>query len=169
MEMKTVMTLRRNRNPATPKVNRIALRIRYQARGTLCGRGMSGILFDLLAAENDGSKNCDQDQDAGDFEGQQVGLEEAASDLLRIAVGHGAEFDAFGDGEHSLNDKGGEADEDCEKREAGVGHPEAARELSLLAGVEQHDYEDKEHHDGASVDDQLGGGNEFSAEQKIER
>ena len=30
MDMNTVMMLRRNRNPATPSANRIALRIRYQ-------------------------------------------------------------------------------------------------------------------------------------------
>src|ERR1700733_4067373 len=103
MDMNTVMTLRRNRNPATPKVNRIALRIRYQARGTLCGRGISGMLINLLAGEHDGSNDGDEDQDAGDFERQQVGKKEAAPDFLRIAVGHGAELHAFGDGQHALD------------------------------------------------------------------
>src|SRR5437773_7094060 len=98
MDINTVMMLRRNRNPATPKVNRMALRIRYQASGTLCGKGISGILIDLLAGEHDGSDDGDENQDAGDFKRQQVDQEKAASDLLRIAVGHGSEFHTFSDG-----------------------------------------------------------------------
>ncbi len=42
MDMNTVMMLRRNRNPATPSANRIALRIRYQESGTLDGKGIGG-------------------------------------------------------------------------------------------------------------------------------
>src|SRR5580704_11884110 len=34
IDMKTVMMLRRNRNPATPSTKSTALRIRYQERGT---------------------------------------------------------------------------------------------------------------------------------------
>ena len=38
IDMNTVMMLRRNRNPATPSTNRIALRVRYQESGTRSGR-----------------------------------------------------------------------------------------------------------------------------------
>src|SRR5579862_4641555 len=138
IDMKTVMTLRRKRKTATPSVNRIALRIRYQASGTLCGKGISGMLVDLLAGEHDGSDDRDEDQNAGDFKRQQVGLEKAAADFLRIAVRHGAELHAFGDGQHALDHKGGDTDERGEQREAGVSHPEASREFALRSGVEEH-------------------------------
>ena len=36
------------------------------------------------------------------------------------------------------------------------------------SGVQEHDDEDKEHHDGAGVDDQLSGGDELSAEEDVE-
>src|SRR5580700_4137946 len=124
MEMKTVITLRRNRNPATPRVNRIALRIRYQASGTLWGKGISGMLFDLLAGKHDCAENRDQDQDAGDFKGQHIDIEQRAAELLRIAVGHGSKFYALGDGEHTLDDEGDDPDEDCKQRDAGEFHPQ---------------------------------------------
>src|ERR1700722_16475068 len=168
MEMKTVITLRRNRNPATPRVNRIALRIRYQASGTLWGKGISGMLFDLLAGKHDCAENRDQDQDAGDFKGQHVNIKQSASELLRIPVCHGAELHAFSDWQHPLNDERDDPDEDRKQRNAGEFHPQAARQLLLLTGVQQHDDEDEQHHDGAGVDDQLRGGDEFSAKQEIE-
>ena len=39
----------------------------------------------------------------------------------------------------------------------------------LLSGVQQHDDEDEQHHDGAGVDDELRGGDEFAAELQIEQ
>ena len=36
----------------------------------------------------------------------------------------------------------------------------------FFAIVQKHDYEDKQHHDGAAVDDDLHGGNKFGAQQR---
>src|SRR5689334_6084034 len=79
--MNTVIMLRRSRKPRTPRAKRIALSVRYQDGGTAAGRGPSGILVHLLAGQNDGAQNRDQDQDAGDFERQQVNGEQAAPDF----------------------------------------------------------------------------------------
>ena len=38
----------------------------------------------------------------------------------------------------------------------------------FFAGVEQHDDEDEQDHDGAGVDDDLGGGEELGAERPVE-
>ncbi len=43
----------------------------------------------------------------------------------------------------------------------------AALGALLFTGVEQHDHENKEHHDRAGVNDHLHRGNEFRAQQKI--
>src|SRR5271170_2555510 len=47
------------------------------------------------------------------------------------------------------------------------------RELAVVgaffdAGVEQHDHEDEEHHDGAGINDDLNCGDYFGAEQEVE-
>src|ERR1022692_3152918 len=52
----SVMTLRRRRNPATPRVNNTALRIRYQESGTPV------MLLHLLLRQNHRAQNGDQDQ-----------------------------------------------------------------------------------------------------------
>ena len=38
----------------------------------------------------------------------------------------------------------------------------------FAAGIQQHDHEGEEHHDGAGVDDDLRGGEELRAQQQIE-
>ena len=50
-------------------------------------------------------------------------------------------------------------------------HAHAAQRIRprlLLAGDQDHDGEDEEHHDGAGVDDDLGEGQELRAERQIE-
>src|SRR5208282_1200691 len=36
------------------------------------------------------------------------------------------------------------------------------------AGIEQHDYEDEQHHDRSGIDNHLHGGDEFRAEQQVQ-
>ena len=38
----------------------------------------------------------------------------------------------------------------------------------FLPGIEQHDDEGKQHHDGAGIDDDLGGGQKLGAQQQVE-
>jgi hypothetical protein len=69
IDMNTVMTLRRNRNPATQ-------REQDGAEDQIPGNGNAGgqrrHLLDLLLRQDDRAQNRDQDQHAGDFERQQV-------------------------------------------------------------------------------------------------
>ncbi len=68
-----------------------------------------------------------------------------------------------------------DADQECQQRNEGTQERESG-DLSkprfaaalLCTGVQQHNDEDKEHHDGAAVDDHLRHGNEFRAQQQIE-
>src|SRR5262252_1923928 len=82
IDMNTVIILRRNRKPATPSANKIALRIKYQEKGTPTTKGI-GILFDLLPGQNDGAHDGDQNQHARNFEWKQVGGKQTRSDGFR--------------------------------------------------------------------------------------
>src|SRR5580658_2164840 len=77
IDMKTVMTLRRRRNPATPSANKTALRIRYQESGT------PDMLFHLLLRQHHRAQNGDQDKHGNHFEGQQILGEERAPYVQR--------------------------------------------------------------------------------------
>ena len=53
------------------------------------------------------------------------------------------------------------------------GRPAIFRELAVIralfdACIEQHDYEDEQHHDRSGIDDHLHGGDKFRAEQQVE-
>src|SRR5262245_39104009 len=97
IDMNTVMIFRRNKKPATPRVNRTALRIRYQERGTPVidttprtrNHPRSEIrnptsLFSLqfLSRQNDRSNNSDQNQDGRYLERQQIPREQRLADIL---------------------------------------------------------------------------------------
>src|SRR5579885_1304244 len=153
IDMKTVIRLRRNKNPATPRPNRIALRMRYQESGVGPVKGSGGILIDLLARENDRADDGDQDQDAGDFEGQQVGGEQPRPDGLRPALEERSEAYAAGGRQQYLHHICHQPYEAEQQRGAGPAGPDAALDFLLGAGVQQHDDEDEQHHDGSGVDD----------------
>src|SRR5690242_6524667 len=104
MDMKTVITLRRKRNPATPRVNSTALSRRYQERGTPC------MSVELLARQHDSPENGDQDQHGSDFERQQILGEEGAPDVLGRASLEAAEEHRGSVGEESLNKIGQQAE-----------------------------------------------------------
>src|ERR1019366_5933692 len=102
MDMNTVMMLRRNRNPATPIANKIALRIRYQAMGVLGGSW--GILVDLPSRQDDRPQDGNQDQDAGDFKREQVCGEKSSPDIERGALAKRSEDDSLACRQHALDD-----------------------------------------------------------------
>src|SRR5215813_7069865 len=88
MDMKTVITLRRKRKPATPSTNKMALSIRYQEMGTEGGRaGSGGKLFDLLSRQDNRADDRNQNQNAGHLKGKQVSSEERPAYLNRSAFG----------------------------------------------------------------------------------
>src|ERR1035438_9504131 len=81
IDMKTVITLRRRMNPAIPRLNNTALRIRYQESGT-----PADMLLHLLLRQNHRAQNGDQDQHRNHFEWQQILGEQRAPDIQRRAM-----------------------------------------------------------------------------------
>ena len=72
MDMKMVMTLRLMRNAATP------MREEHGSEDEVVGDGDHGSV--LLSASDDGAEDGDEDEDGGDFEGQQQVLVKKARD-----------------------------------------------------------------------------------------
>ena len=63
---------------------------------------------------------------------------------------------------------------DGDRSDDQAGHAEDQRDLAaarvlFFAGIQQHDDEDEEHHDGAGIDDDLDGREKFRAEEKVVR
>src|SRR5882724_7293054 len=81
MDMNTVMIFRRNRKPATPRANRIALSVRNHEMGT------SAISIHLLSCQNDCAQNCNQDKDGGHFKRKKVSGEQRHAHIVRRAPG----------------------------------------------------------------------------------
>src|SRR5450755_5043901 len=86
MDMKTVITLRRRRNPAMPRANNTALRIKYHESGT-----PADMLFHLLLRQHYRAQYGNQDQHRDHFEGQQKLGEEGAPHIERRSVREAAE------------------------------------------------------------------------------
>src|SRR5580704_8188557 len=137
--------------------------------GRKCLRSMLTLL--LLPGEHDGSEDGYEDQDRGDLEGQEEFGEEDRAELGDVAYRviemtaeiSSAEGFAFGE------------EDEAEKAEDGGGSGNsgdvggsATGGSFLFARIEQHDNEDEEHHDGAGVDDYLGGGEELCPERPVE-
>src|SRR5580698_8333590 len=66
------------------------------------------------------------------------------------------------------NDGGKDSEESDDSGKADARCGEAAKGALFAAGVEQHDDEYEQHHHRAGVDDDLGDGEEFRAEEEIE-
>src|ERR1035438_1163103 len=81
IDMKTVITLRRRMNPAMPRLNNTALRIRYQESGT-----PADMLLHLLLRQNHRAQNGDQDQHRNHLEGQQILGKQRAPDVRSRAM-----------------------------------------------------------------------------------
>src|SRR4051794_35423482 len=157
MDMNVVMMLRLNRNPATPQAKSTALSTRYQEMGTAF---IWRSPF-LSARENDRAHDGDEDEHRSDFEGQQEVAEEEAADLFRAAD----EVAEHGGAGAAAEDENERDDDDSDGGSAeGEGDAAAASQRFFFAGIEQHDGEDEQHHDGAGVDDDLHGGDELRAE-----
>src|SRR5437588_12886935 len=88
IDMNTVMIFLRNRKPAIPSENRMALRSRYHDKGTAVG---IGGMSDFLPCEDNRADNGDQDQDGCHFERQQILGKEAEADFLCGAGSDAAE------------------------------------------------------------------------------
>jgi hypothetical protein len=125
----------------------------------------------LLSREHDGSEDGDEDEDGGDFEGEQKFSEEDGADLGDVAgdvveiaadVG-GAEGVALGEEDEAEQAE----DSRCAREADEIGGTAAVGSL-FFAGVEQHDDEDEEDHDGAGVHDDLGGGEELGPKRPVE-
>ena len=63
---------------------------------------------------------------------------------------------------------GEEEDQEHAQRQAGEFRELAEIRALFDACIEQHDYEDEQHHDRSGIDDHLHGGDKFRAEQQVE-
>src|SRR5580698_9113138 len=135
IDIKTVMMLRRSRNPATPRANKSALKIRYQESGTPC------MLIELLLRQHHRPQNGNQDEHRNHFEGQQILREERASNIERGAVPEAAEVHFGRSWKHVLYEIQHQPQESEQER-----NPQHLREQgpaapNLHAGIQQHNHE----------------------------
>src|SRR6266446_8309789 len=163
--MKITITLRRNSTPATPSVNSTA---------EIKSAGLRSILEPSLR-EHDGAHDRGEEQDARDLEGDEVGAEQR--------IGHGAD-DALlllqrADRSWRQLDRRGERrvaedaqlEQQCDCEDRGGQEPQRPPDVgrSGAAQVQQHDDEQEQHHDRASIDQHLKRGNELRVEQYEQR
>ena len=116
----------------------------------------------LLAGQRDCAQNGNENQDRGHLEGKQQVAEE---DFAQVGGGDYVvsqaclcEMSARGE-----EDEGQETDEYGYSGDAYDVGGAAAMGSFFFPGVEEHDDEGKENHDGAGIDDDLGGGQEFGS------
>src|SRR5580700_9085881 len=163
IDMNTVITLRRNRNPAMPSVNNTALRIRYQESGT-----PADMLLHLLLRQHHRAQNSDQDQHRNHFEGQQILGEERAPYVERGAVLEPAEAHVARSWKHVLREVRHQPEERKQQRNPQHLRQQRAAFAYLRAGIQQHDHEDEQDHDGAGVYYHLRGRQELRAQQQVQ-
>src|SRR4051794_546200 len=109
------------------------------------GTNISGL---LLSRQGHGAEDGNQDQDRSDFEGQQQVTEEDAAEVGGSDQGAATELRVAEWGANGEEDVGEQAEQRSDAGETDdVGGTAAARAL-LFTGIEQHDDEGEEHHDG---------------------
>src|SRR5216683_2297929 len=117
----------------------------------------------LPLGEDDGAQNGDENEERSELEGVDEILEEQIGKRL------GGRGRAALRGVLRARDGGSQEAGQCDS-ERNAGEARELREIGALfdSGIEQHDDKDKQHHDGAAVDDDLHRGHEFRAHQQIE-
>src|SRR5262249_6897918 len=132
---------------------------------------------DLLAAQHNRADERDEDQYGDHFKRKQVGGEQRRSNLVRPGGDHrsfvgdearAAEGDGVRPRKQALYDIAHQSEEGHQQRKTEILGARSYGFGVLRSGVEQHDDEDEEHHDGARVDDHLRGRDELTAQQQIE-
>src|SRR5271156_4309071 len=121
----------------------------------------------LLAGQGYGAQDGYEDKNRRHLEGEE-----------QIAEEHFAEV---GGGDHVVaqprlcqvsaggkKDEGQDADQDGDSRNADEVGGAAALGKLFFAGIEQHDDEGEEDHDGAGINDDLSGGQKLRAQQQVE-
>src|SRR5262252_8243918 len=160
MDMKMVMMLRLIKKPITPRENSTALKIRYQERGTISA---------LPLSEHDRAHDGNQNENRSDLKRQQKFLEQQSRDGFGFAKVLFADSDATERlvlVDHDPADYTGERDDSRNPHQQSNA---AASRAFLSAGVQQHDDEHEQHHDGPGVDDHLDGGDELRAQQQVDQ
>src|ERR1700678_113767 len=135
--------------------------------------GQRNHLF-LPPRQHNRAHDGDQDQHRSNLERQEVIAEEQPPDRLRIAE-HVAAIhyrrptnpDAIEPGV-VRDDAGSDPQSDDQRRYSErCSNPAGMRQSLFFAGIQQHDDEDEQHHDGTGVDDYLHRGDEFGAQEQI--
>ena len=121
----------------------------------------------LLSCERYSAEDGDEDEDGGDFKGQQQVAEEDAAEI----AGGGEVFAEASRAEARFlrqENVGEEAEESGGPGESCDVGEFATVSTLFPARVEEHDDKGEEDHDGAGIDDDLGGGEEFGSEEQVE-
>src|SRR5687767_3558628 len=163
--MKMMIALRRVRTPTTPIVNRTADRARDSASTSI-----------PPSSQNHGSGDCDEEQNAGELECEQIFVEQRARDRADCAVllqlgGGIARWNLELPG-HIADRNGHELRQKYEANERRDHHrPLAPRigDLRRMAEIEQHDDEEKYDHDRTRVYEHLHHADELCVEQNVDR
>src|SRR5229473_5591925 len=125
---------------------------------------MSGV---LPLGEDDSAQNGDENQEGSELKGIDEILEEQIGERFG---GRGSA--GLRGGLHRILRTGHGGGKEAGQRHAQRNSREASklREIGALfdAGIEQHDDEDEQHHDGAAIDDDLHRGHKFRAHQQVE-
>src|ERR1700693_5185392 len=171
MDMKIVMMFRLNTKPTTPSPNKIALStMQCEARSTIVcpppalAPANSYCLL-IALGQNHRSQARNQNQYRRQLERKHQMRKEQTRERPRLVFLR----------DHSRN-PGGHDDphaihQHCRERQAQRHAEKLSRAAELraliLTGVEQHDDEHTQHHDGARIHDDLYGGQQLGAEQQI--
>src|SRR5579864_2571942 len=118
-----------------------------------------------LAGKDHGTHDGDQDQDRSNFKRQQELVEkQLANDIGCARQSSNGNFACTGvlqydpRNQETAQQHPGNAEQDCDS---------AAFGLFFYPGIEKHDDEDEENHNGAGVDDDLHGGDKLRAQQHV--
>src|SRR5271165_4478505 len=121
----------------------------------------------LLTGQRNRAQDGNEDQDRGYFEGKQQIAEEH---LAEVGGGdHVVSQPGLGQvGARGKKDERQQADEYGYSRNAHDVSRVAAMGALFLPGIEQHDDEGEQDHDGAGIDNYLGGGQKLRAQEKVQ-
>src|SRR5215470_6362511 len=159
-DMKMVMMLRLSRKPSTPSENRIALKIRYQESGTISA---------LPLSEHHRAHDGDQNQHRGDLKRQQKILEQQMRDGLGVAEVRGADADFAEFVTLAHHDPAHHAGQHQDSGNAHQQGDAAAPRPLFHPGVQQHDDEHEQHHDGPGVNDHLDSRDKLGAQKQVDQ
>src|SRR5271165_5382462 len=127
------------------------------------------MLVKLLSCEHDGAQNRNQDQYGHNFKRKYiVASKQGAPDLAGRATRPAAELYIAKLGQEAADHKAHYRDERQQQGQTGYLREPRFANGFLGAGVQKHNDEDKQHHDGTGINDDLRHGQKFRSQQQVQ-